>query len=78
MCIYKHWIFIVSDIQPVQNTPNQVFEFLYLGNLDDAKNLERLKELGIGYVLNMAYGESNFYPEHFKVTNYKQITTSVP
>lgn len=48
-------------------TPCKVFDFMYIGNLQDAQNLPRLKEIGFGYVINLAYGTDNPFESNFKV-----------
>jgi len=51
-------------------TPNEVFDFLFIGDEGDSKNLKRLEELKIGYIINLANGNPNEFPEQFK---YLQI-----
>ena len=54
-----------NQVGPVQ-TPSEILPSLYLGALYDAKDVEKLKSLGITHVLNMAHilnsidGNSNY------------------
>lgn len=44
-----------------------MLEHVFIGNLTDANNLERLKNLGIGHIINLAYGTENVFPNDFEV-----------
>jgi hypothetical protein len=46
--------------------PTEVFENLFfIGGIGDAKNLDRLKELKIDYIINLCKGGSNYFPSEF-------------
>lgn len=58
-------------------SPNKILDFLFIGNLEDARNIERLKELGIGHVVNLANGSENPFPEQLKVRTTSLLTFSI-
>ena len=39
--------FIVQDVQHLPNGVNQILDHLYLGNFEDARDIENLKSLGM-------------------------------
>ncbi|XP_062521631.1 protein phosphatase Slingshot homolog 2-like isoform X2 [Corticium candelabrum] len=51
--------------------PSQILEHLYLGSEWNASNLEELKELGIGHILNISREIDNFFPPEFKYKNIR-------
>ena len=54
-----------------QNDLDHIFEKLYIGGKKAATNKERLKDLGIRYILNVTCQLENQFPEDFE---YKQIS----
>jgi protein phosphatase slingshot len=51
--------------------PSQILDYLYLGSEWNASNLEELKELGIGHILNISREIDNFFPGEFKYKNIR-------
>ena len=64
-------------LQPAQIAPRTV-PGLFVGDLDDVKNVSRLCELGIGFVLNLCpenlYGEYAELPALLALNGIKQLT----
>eukprot|EP00731_Ephydatia_muelleri_P023353 Em0015g936a len=51
--------------------PSKICDYLYLGSEWNAANLEELKKLGIGYIVNVTREIDNFYPEVFTYFNVR-------
>ena len=50
-------------------SPSEVLPRLYLGNGNDAKNKEKLKEEGFTHIINVANDVENFFPNEFHYLN---------
>ena len=50
---------------------SQILDYLYLGSEWNASDLTNLKELGIGYILNITKEVDNFFPKTFNYYNIR-------
>lgn len=58
-------IFIFGQLE----SPSKIFDHVYLGSKWNACNLDELKEIGIGYIINITKEIDNFFPDVFHYYN---------
>ncbi|KAI6647140.1 Protein phosphatase Slingshot-like protein 2-like [Oopsacas minuta] len=60
--------------------PSEILSFLYLGSEWNASNLSELRQLGVGYIINISREVDNFFPDTFKylpIRVYDQETSDL-